>query len=102
MLEDLSYLTHRDAQICLGLTKFPTEIRSPRKFRHPVSQGAHLDHVGEIMGSACFDFESEVVEFNADSNHIHPLVNISTKGIGIETGKRLERCLCVEAPSRLL
>ena len=33
----------------------------------------------EIMSSVCLDFESELVEFNGESNHVHLLVNFPPK-----------------------
>lgn len=49
------------------------------KYRHPVFNGAHLERMGQIMRDVCADFESELAEFNGESNHVHLLVNFPPK-----------------------
>jgi putative transposase len=49
------------------------------KFRHRVFGDAHLARMEEIMRAVCADFETELVEFNGENNHIHLLVNFPPK-----------------------
>ncbi|GAA1617310.1 IS200/IS605 family transposase [Nonomuraea maheshkhaliensis] len=49
------------------------------KFRHRVFDGEHLTRLEEIMGDVCADFETELREFNGESNHVHLLVNFPPK-----------------------
>jgi putative transposase len=49
------------------------------KFRHKVFADAHLPRLEEIMRDVCRDFETELVEFNGENNHIHLLVNFPPK-----------------------
>ncbi|WP_406383219.1 IS200/IS605 family transposase [Streptomyces sp. NBC_01618] len=49
------------------------------KYRHKVFTDAHLKRMEEIMRAVCADFECELVEFNGENNHIHPLVNFPPK-----------------------
>jgi putative transposase len=49
------------------------------KFRHRVFGGAHLARMEEIMRDVCRDFETELVEFNGENNHVHLLVNFPPK-----------------------
>lgn len=49
------------------------------KFRHPVFTDAHLTRMEEIMRAVCADFETELVEFNGEANHVHLLVNFPPK-----------------------
>lgn len=49
------------------------------KFRHRVSGGRHLARMEEIMRAVCADFETELVEFNGENNHVHLLVNFPPK-----------------------
>ena len=44
------------------------------KFRHKVFGDAHLARMEEIMRDVCADFETELVEFNGENNHVHLLV----------------------------
>ena len=48
-------------------------------FRHTVFGDAHLARMQEIMPAVCADFETELVEFNGENNHVHPLVNYPPK-----------------------
>jgi putative transposase len=49
------------------------------KFRHRVFGNAHLARMEEIMRAVCADFETELVEFNGENNHVHLLVNFPPK-----------------------
>jgi putative transposase len=49
------------------------------KYRHPVFTAQHLERLEEIMRDVCADFETELAEFNGESNHIHLLVNFPPK-----------------------
>jgi putative transposase len=39
----------------------------------------HLARMDEIMRAVCADFETELVEFNGENNHVHLLVNFPPK-----------------------
>ena len=70
-----------------------TEIRSGRhcvfnmhvhlvfvtKYRRGVFSNEILEDLGEIFASVCKDFESELVEFDGSSDHVHLLVNYPPK-----------------------
>ncbi|MFI9275282.1 IS200/IS605 family transposase [Kitasatospora sp. NPDC052896] len=49
------------------------------KYRHKVFADRHLTRLEEIIRSAYADFEVELVEFNGENNHVHPLVNFPPK-----------------------
>jgi putative transposase len=49
------------------------------KFRHKVFGDQHLARMEEIMRAVCVDFETELVEFNGENNHVHLLVNFPPK-----------------------
>jgi putative transposase len=49
------------------------------KYRHKVFPDQHLKRMEEIMRSVCADFETELVEFNGEANHVHLLVNFPPK-----------------------
>ena len=49
------------------------------KYRHKVFADQHLRRMEEIMRDVCTDFETELVEFNGDDNHVHLLVNFPPK-----------------------
>jgi putative transposase len=49
------------------------------KFRHRVFGDRHLARMQEIMRDVCADFETELVEFNGENNHVHLLVNFPPK-----------------------
>jgi len=49
------------------------------KFRHRVFDDRHLTRMEEIMRAECTDFETELVEFNGENNHVHLLVNFPPK-----------------------
>ncbi|MEU0516177.1 IS200/IS605 family transposase [Streptosporangium sp. NPDC006007] len=49
------------------------------KFRHRVFTGSHLERMKQIMRDVCADFETELAEFNGESNQVHLLVNFPPK-----------------------
>lgn len=49
------------------------------KFRHKVFDDQHLTRLEDIMRDVCADFETELVEFNGENNHVHLLVNFPPK-----------------------
>jgi REP-associated tyrosine transposase len=49
------------------------------KYRHKVFNDAHLTRMEEIMRAVCADFETELVEFHGENNHVHLLVNFPPK-----------------------
>ena len=49
------------------------------KFRHKVFADRHLTRLEEIMRAVCGDFETDLVEFNGEANHVHLLVNFPPK-----------------------
>lgn len=49
------------------------------KFRHRVFGDQHLARMEEIMRAVCADFETELIEFNGENNHVHLLVNFPPK-----------------------
>ena len=49
------------------------------KYRHRVFIDAHLSRMETIMRDVCADFETELVEFNGKTNHVHLLVNFPPK-----------------------
>jgi putative transposase len=49
------------------------------KYRHKVFRDVHLRRMEEIMRAVCEDFETELVEFNGENNHVHLLVNFPPK-----------------------
>jgi putative transposase len=49
------------------------------KYRHRVFTDTHLTRMEEIMRAVCADFETELVQFNGQSNHVHLLVNFPPK-----------------------
>jgi putative transposase len=49
------------------------------KYRHRVFTDTHLRRMEEIMRAVCTDFETELVEFNGETNHVHLLVNFPPK-----------------------
>lgn len=49
------------------------------KYRHRVFGDVHLRRMKEVMRAVCADFETELVEFNGDTNHVHLLVNFPPK-----------------------
>ena len=49
------------------------------KYRREVFTKAILDDLREIFTSVCIDFESELVEFDGEDDHVHLLVNYPPK-----------------------
>jgi putative transposase len=49
------------------------------KYRYAVFSDAHLRRMEEVMRAVCADFETELVEFNGEPNHVHLLVNFPPK-----------------------
>ncbi|NBE79997.1 IS200/IS605 family transposase [Micromonospora rubida] len=49
------------------------------KLRHRVFDDRHLARMEEIMRAVCADFETELIEFNGENNHVHLLVNFPPK-----------------------
>ena len=49
------------------------------KYRHRLFSDTHLRRMEEIMRAVCADFETELVEFNGENNHVHLLVNFPPK-----------------------
>ena len=49
------------------------------KYRHEVFTDQHLSRMEEIMRAVCADFETELVEFNGEPDHVHLLVNFPPK-----------------------
>ncbi|MEV0723303.1 IS200/IS605 family transposase [Micromonospora purpureochromogenes] len=49
------------------------------KFRHKVFSDRHLTRMEEIMRAVCTDFDTDLIEFNGDDNHVHLLVNFPPK-----------------------
>ncbi|MGW5387434.1 IS200/IS605 family transposase [Nocardia sp. NPDC003963] len=49
------------------------------KYRHRVFTDRHLARLEEIMRTVCTDFETELVEFNGEPDHVHLLVNFPPK-----------------------
>ncbi|WP_373331836.1 IS200/IS605 family transposase [Thiopseudomonas alkaliphila] len=50
------------------------------KYRGAVFADNHLRSLESIFRSVCTDFETELVEFNGEADHVHLLVN-SLKGV---------------------
>lgn len=49
------------------------------KYRGEVFSSDHLDTLEVILRKVCVDFESELVEFNGEADHVHLLVNFPPK-----------------------
>jgi putative transposase len=49
------------------------------KYRYRVFTGEHLARLEQVMRDVCADFETELVEFNGEDNHVHLLVNFPPK-----------------------
>lgn len=49
------------------------------KYRGKVFSSEHLDTLESILRKVCEDFESELVEFNGETDHVHLLVNFPPK-----------------------
>ena len=46
-----------------------------------------LDDLRPIFASVCVDFESELVEFDGEDDHVHLLVNYPPQSGRVETGE---------------
>jgi putative transposase len=44
------------------------------KYRRGVLTGKHLDTLGEVFASVCADFGAELVELDAEDDHVQLLV----------------------------
>lgn len=49
------------------------------KFRHDVFTDTHMRRLEEIFTAVCADFDTELVEFNGETDHVHLLVNFPPK-----------------------
>ncbi|MCL5673753.1 MAG: IS200/IS605 family transposase [Deltaproteobacteria bacterium] len=49
------------------------------KYRRKIFTKEHLNYLESLFKRICEDFESELVEFNGESDHIHLLVNYPPK-----------------------
>lgn len=49
------------------------------KYRHEVFTNEHLRRLKDIFTEVCKDFESELVEFNGETEHVHLLVTFPPK-----------------------
>ena len=49
------------------------------KYRYRVFTDEHLARLEQVMRDVCADFETELVEFNGEDNHVHLLVNFPPK-----------------------
>ncbi|MET8261870.1 IS200/IS605 family transposase [Micromonospora sp. NPDC005553] len=49
------------------------------KYRHQVFSDQHLKRMHDIMRTVCADFDTELIEFNGEDNHVHLLVNFPPK-----------------------
>lgn len=49
------------------------------KYRHRVFSDQHLKRMEDIMRTVCADFDTELVEFNGEDNHVHLLVTFPPK-----------------------
>ncbi len=49
------------------------------KYRGRIFNTEHLDSLETLFRRVCADFESELVEFNGETDHVHLLVNYPPK-----------------------
>lgn len=49
------------------------------KFRRKVFTDRHLTRMEDIMRAVCRDFDTDLVEYNGQNNHVHLLVNFPPK-----------------------
>lgn len=49
------------------------------KYRRAVFSSEHLDFLEGVFRSVCADFETELVEFNGEEDHVHLLVHYPPK-----------------------
>jgi putative transposase len=58
---------------------FHAQLVFVTRYRHRVLSDTHLRRMEEVMRAVCADFETELVEFNGESHHVHLLVNFPPK-----------------------
>ena len=46
------------------------------KYRHKVSDGRHLTRLEKIMRTVCAEFDTELIEFNGEGEHVYLQVNL--------------------------
>jgi REP-associated tyrosine transposase len=49
------------------------------KYRHGVFSNHHLTRLEELMREVCGNFETELTEFNGETDHVHLLINFPPK-----------------------
>ena len=49
------------------------------KYRKQIFKKEHLNYLKQVFSKICEDFESELTEFNGESDHIHLLINYPPK-----------------------
>ena len=49
------------------------------KYRKKIFKHLHLQHMHEIFKSVCDSFDTELVEFNGEYDHVHLLVHYTPK-----------------------
>lgn len=49
------------------------------KFRHRVFTNQHLQRLEEVFAGVCADFESTLVEFNGEEEHVHLVITYPPK-----------------------
>jgi putative transposase len=49
------------------------------KYRHACFTSKHLSTLKNLFRSVCEDFETELIEFNGEGDHVHLLVNYPPK-----------------------
>ena len=67
----------RHGRHCVFL--MPVYLVFVTKYRREVFTKAILDDLRAIFASVCIDFESELVEFDGEDDHVHLLVNYPPK-----------------------
>ncbi|MDM1695092.1 IS200/IS605 family transposase [Thiopseudomonas alkaliphila] len=70
--------TYRTGQNCVF--ELHAHLVFITKYRGAVFADNHLRSLESIFRSVCTDFETELVEFNGEADHVHLLVN-SLKGV---------------------
>ncbi len=72
------------------------------KYRREVFTKAILDDLRGIFASVCADFETELVEFDGEDDHVHLLAPLPTQGRGIQAGEQPERHVQPDDPQEEL
>ena len=67
----------RNGQHCVSLTH--VHLVFVTKYRHEVFTKEILDDLRPMFASVCADFESELMEFDGEDDHVHLLVNYPPK-----------------------